>query len=49
MTLPLRGPAGTPATSNEGGTRRIDNRFFYSRRISDFWDAKADEHHRHRH
>ena len=53
MTLPLRGPAGTPATSNEGGTRRIDNRFFYSRRISDFWDAKAgvqpDQHHRHRH
>jgi copper resistance protein B len=26
---------------NEGGTRGIDNRFFYSRRISDFWDAKA--------
>jgi uncharacterized protein involved in copper resistance len=26
---------------NEGGTRGIDSRFFYSRRISDFWDAKA--------
>src|ERR1700730_4725701 len=26
---------------NEGGTKGIDNRFFYSRRISDFWDAKA--------
>jgi copper resistance protein B len=26
---------------NEGGTRGIDNRFFYSRRISDYWDAKA--------
>ena len=26
---------------NEGGTRGIDNRFFYSRLISDFWDAKA--------
>jgi copper resistance protein B len=26
---------------NEGGSRGIDNRFFYSRRISDFWDAKA--------
>ena len=26
---------------NEGGTGGIDNRFFYSRRISDFWDAKA--------
>src|SRR5262245_16594056 len=24
---------------NEGGTRGIDNRFFYSRLISDFWDA----------
>lgn len=26
---------------NEGGTRGIDSRFFYSRRISDYWDAKA--------
>ena len=26
---------------NEGGTRGIDTRFFYSRLISDFWDAKA--------
>src|SRR3977135_1643216 len=26
---------------NKGGTKGIDNRFFYSRRISDFWDAKA--------
>src|SRR5262249_44522715 len=26
---------------NEGGTRGIDSRFFYSRLISDFWDAKA--------
>jgi copper resistance protein B len=26
---------------NEGGTKGIDNRFFYSRRIADFWDAKA--------
>ena len=26
---------------NEGGTKGIDNRFFYSRRISDYWDAKA--------
>jgi copper resistance protein B len=26
---------------NEGGTRGIDNRFFYSRRIADYWDAKA--------
>jgi copper resistance protein B len=26
---------------NEGGTKGIDNRFFYSRRLSDFWDAKA--------
>ena len=26
---------------NEGGTRGIDSRFFYSRRILDFWDAKA--------
>jgi copper resistance protein B len=26
---------------NEGGSRGIDTRFFYSRRISDFWDAKA--------
>src|SRR5882757_335617 len=26
---------------NEGGTRGIDNRFFYSHRISDYWDAKA--------
>ena len=26
---------------NEGGTRGIDNRFFYSRRISDYWDAMA--------
>ena len=25
----------------EGGTKGIDNRFFYSRLISDFWDAKA--------
>lgn len=26
---------------NEGGTKGIDSRFFYSRLISDFWDAKA--------
>ena len=26
---------------NEGGTRGVDSRFFYSRLISDFWDAKA--------
>ena len=26
---------------NEGGTRGVDSRFFYSRPISDFWDAKA--------
>jgi copper resistance protein B len=26
---------------NEGGTKGIDSRFFYSRRIADFWDAKA--------
>lgn len=26
---------------NEGGTRGIDSRFFYSRLVSDFWDAKA--------
>ena len=26
---------------NEGGTRGIDSRFFYSRLISEFWDAKA--------
>ena len=26
---------------NEGGTRGLDSRFFYSRRISDYWDAKA--------
>ena len=26
---------------NEGGTKGIDNRFFYSRLVSDFWDAKA--------
>jgi copper resistance protein B len=26
---------------NEGGARGIDNRFFYSRRISDYWDAKV--------
>ena len=26
---------------NEGGTRGIGSRFFYSRRISDYWDAKA--------
>jgi copper resistance protein B len=26
---------------NEGGTKGIDNRFFYSRAISDFWQAKA--------
>jgi copper resistance protein B len=26
---------------NEGGTKGIDNRFFYSRRVSDYWDAKA--------
>ena len=26
---------------NEGGTQGIDSRFFYSRLISDFWDAKA--------
>jgi copper resistance protein B len=26
---------------NEGGTKGIDSRFFYSRRISDYWDAKA--------
>ena len=26
---------------NEGGTRGIDSRFYYSRLISDFWDAKA--------
>jgi copper resistance protein B len=26
---------------NEGGTRGIDSRFFYSRLIADFWDAKA--------
>ena len=26
---------------NEGGAKGIDNRFFYSRRISDYWDAKA--------
>lgn len=26
---------------NEGGTKGIDNRFFYSRLISDFWDAKV--------
>ena len=25
----------------EGGTKGIDSRFFYSRLISDFWDAKA--------
>lgn len=26
---------------NEGGTKGIDSRFFYSRLVSDFWDAKA--------
>jgi copper resistance protein B len=26
---------------NEGGTKGIDSRFFYSRLISDFWDVKA--------
>src|SRR5215472_8114819 len=26
---------------NEGGTRGIESRFFYSRLISNFWDAKA--------
>lgn len=26
---------------NEGGTKGIDSRFFYSRLIADFWDAKA--------
>lgn len=26
---------------NEGGTKGVDSRFFYSRLISDFWDAKA--------
>jgi copper resistance protein B len=26
---------------NEGGTKGIDSRFFYSRLISDFWDAKG--------
>ena len=26
---------------NEGGTRGIDSRFFYSRQVADFWDAKA--------
>ena len=26
---------------NEGGTKGIDNRFFYSRAISDFWQAKG--------
>jgi len=26
---------------NEGGTKGIDSRLFYSRLISDFWDAKA--------
>ena len=26
---------------NEGGTKGIDSRFFYSRLISPFWDAKA--------
>ena len=26
---------------NEGGTKGIDNRFFLSRLVSDFWDAKA--------
>ena len=26
---------------NEGGTRGIDSRFFYSRLIADYWDAKA--------
>jgi copper resistance protein B len=31
----------TGRIDNEGGTKGIDNRFFYSRAISDFWQAKA--------
>lgn len=29
------------AIDGEGGTKGIDTRFYYSRLISDFWDAKA--------
>ena len=33
--------ATTGHIDNEGGTKGIDSRFFYSRLVSDFWDAKA--------
>ena len=37
----LRHPRRYGRIDKEGGTKGIDSRFFYSRLISDFWDAKA--------